>query len=246
MYADMSQVLLLSRLASMGFEDHRQAVKERKQDHHVVHLPNGRPKPHPRAGIDAVVIHATATIRRQDRPTSRFDSVDAHFVVLKRGRVLYLHDIEEYLNASHAFNARSIAIEHELKPPSEKADSLKRVGKDRDLPTREQILASRLLLRTLKESLPHLRFVYGHKQAANKLCPGPHLWYNVLYWAERNLDLTCGGIDYSERNAFGTGQRIPQVWYDPKFDLMGEAAELDAARTASLVAAALRANFPLP
>lgn len=242
MYADIGQVLLLSRLASMGFEDHRQAVKDRPDDHHVAHK-HGKPLPHPRSGIDAVVIHCTDTIRRQDRPTSRFDKVKSHFVVLKRGKVLYLHDIEEYLHASHAFNSRAIAIEHELKPPSEKAESLKRVGKDRDLPTREQIQSSRLLLRTLKETLPHLQFVYGHKQAANKLCPGPHLWYNVLYWAERNLNLTCGGIEYTERNTFGVGQPIPKVWYDSKFDLMGEA---EAERSAGLAAAAIRADFPLP
>ncbi len=237
---------LLIQLGAMGFEDHREAVRQRSGDGHVKLKKNGKPVPHPKSGIDAVIIHATDTTRTQTRPTKQFETINAHFVVLRRGKVLYLHDIEEYLNASHAFNKRSIAIEHELKPPDEKQSSLDRVGIDRDLPTVEQIRCSRLLLRLLKGVVPNLKYVYGHKQTANKLCPGPHLWYNVVRWAERNLGLTSGGRDYTENTASAKGQPIPKVWDDDKFDLMGEAAAAAQDRAIDLALQQMGQDFPPP
>jgi hypothetical protein len=102
---NLAEVMLMQLLSRFehGFFDRREDVKKH---------PGGKRLPvedkSPRQDPDAVVLHAMGFNRLS---YLRYDGVKAHFAVLRDGKVLYLHDISEYLNASHDFNRRGVAIE---------------------------------------------------------------------------------------------------------------------------------------
>ena len=204
----------LVQLADMKFEDRREKVKKH---------PFGKERPvehrrHPRSGIDAIVLHAMGFNRTRNR-ASKYDGINAHFAVLRTGEVLYLHDIEEYLNAAHDFNRRSISIEFAGNPPDEDGRVYKPRKFGLHIPTVEQILNGRKLVRALALSPTlNVRYIYGHKQSCDrKICPGPHIWYNVGRWAQLTLGLSDGGAGYKTANEYAIGRAIPVEWNDPQF-----------------------------
>lgn len=89
------------------------------------------------------------------------------------------------------------------------------------IPPVEQILAGRLLVRYLVETVRSIQFIYAHQQIFTEgdrsNCPGPHIWFNVGKWAKDNLGL---------RNADGlrpipvTTGRWQIGWEDERFRLI--------------------------
>src|SRR5262245_30238472 len=134
----------LVQLADMKFEDRRERVKKHR---------TGKEKPvdhmrHPRSGIDAIVLHAMG-FNWTRTSASKYDGINAHFAVLRTGEVLYLHDVTEYLYSAHDFNRRSISIEFAGNPPDEDGRAHGRKTFGLHIPTVEQILNGRKLVRSL-------------------------------------------------------------------------------------------------
>lgn len=227
----ISSASVLMVLAAMKFHDRREAVKNNPigRKHHSADNDKNRIR------IDAIVLHSMSFDWGNSIPP--YDRVKAHFAVLRNGDILYLHDISEYLNASHDFNRHGIAIEFAGNPPGTDGKAYKAEKYGIHIPTLSQLESGRRLVRLLVQTRG-IRFIYGHRQSCNKICPGPHIWYNVGRWAVRNLGLSSGGEDYSTSNKYCTGTVIPAAWNEPQYDLY-------ALATASLDAA-LHSRYPLP
>jgi hypothetical protein len=210
---NLAEVMLMQLLSRFehGFFDRREDVKKH---------PGGKRLPvedkSPRQDPDAVVLHAMGFNRLS---YLRYDGVKAHFAVLRDGKVLYLHDISEYLNASHDFNRRGVAIEFAGNPPNANGNYYKPEKFGKHIPTREQILGGRALVRALVDARGVTQ-IFGHRQSCgSKICPGPHLWYNVGRWAVEQLGLSDGGEGYSTSNKYCTGRVIPESWLDEKWEI---------------------------
>lgn len=204
-------------LSLIGFHDRREAVSR----HPKGSRRNIKRLASKRTHVDAVVAHSMGfDWGHGTSDLDDYDAIKAHFAVLRGGQILYLHDCREYLFASHDFNARGIAIEFAGNPPSEtgKAHNEKKFG--RHIPTEEQIRAGRDLLRVLVRVLG-ISHVFGHRQSCAKVCPGPHIWYNICRWGLKNLGLSDGGTGFSTGNKFCTGTAIPESWNDAKYSLDG-------------------------
>ena len=163
--------------------------------------------------LDAAVLHQMAG--SYGNVPENYITVDAHYVVMRDGRILHLHPAEYFVISSSAFNEDAVAIEFE----GNFADDQGRwrhgdkVGKH--TLTKEQIDGGRDLLGVL--SVEHkIEFVFAHRQGeapnlrAN--CPGPDIWYHIGEWAKQRMDLSDGGPGYCE----GKGAPIPDSWRKPR------------------------------
>lgn len=195
-----------------NFHDRREQVRK----HHKGRLRVVTDRtPRNMAEVDAAVLHSMSFDWSQ-YAISHYDGVKCHFAVLRRGAVLYLHDVTEYLHASHGFNRRGIAIEFEGNPKNTNGNAYKESKYGAHEPTLSQIMGGRSLLQWLKEN-HHVTYVFAHRQAEGtdrSNCPGPHVWYNVAEWGRR-IGLNDGGEGY----AIPGGKAIPAAWRDPKYDL---------------------------
>jgi hypothetical protein len=206
---------ILIQLAMMKFHDRREAVKKHR-------VGKKRAKENKRAPLNTVVLHSMGFDR--GNVLNAYDGVNAHFAVLRSGDILYLHDVSEYLYASHDFNARGIAIEFAGNPPSSRGKAAFEKKFGLHIPTLHQVESGRKLVRLLTQA-SGIRYVHGHKQSCGgKVCPGPHIWYNVGRWAVRTLGLSDGGTGYKTSNKYCTGRVIPDSWNDAKYDLFAPAA----------------------
>jgi hypothetical protein len=95
---------------------------------------------------------------------SHYDGVNAHFAVLRRGAVIQLHDVTDYMPASHRFNRRAIAIGFEGSPRSTGASAFMEGKIGAHEPTLSQIFAGRALLQKLKAE-HRIAHVFAHRQA---------------------------------------------------------------------------------
>jgi hypothetical protein len=182
--------------------------------------------------VDLVVLHQTGT--QQDLPQSTLDKTRAHALILDDGTVLRLHPWTARLRyGSGPWNARCITIEHRANLPGryvkgqgrwwrpappknfEGTPAAWRARCDAELSPdtwdadarRAQVLASRALLRQLRDELPALKFIGAHRQvqAGKGGCPGPDLWREVGEWAIREL-----GFELVE--VAPTGSPLPPNW----------------------------------
>jgi len=150
-------------------------------------------------GVDAVVLHQMGFNRGS--ATESFDTVTAHFAVLRNGDVLLLHPIDEYLHASNGLNARG-AIQQIL-------------------PTLAQITAARKLITGLRNrgTIAH---IFAHRQSngdQKSNCPGPHVWYNVGQYFVNSGLLSDGGRGFTFSRGSRTGMPIPDAWRDPSLKI---------------------------
>lgn len=192
--------------------------------------------------VDTVWLHQTGTA--PGLPESTLLRTRAHALVLEGGEVLHLHPwlARMRYGSGPRGNPRGVNIEHRAnlpgryrggegrwwRPPAPSgwqgtADEW-RAECDRRLPPehwnpdgrRAQVLASRALLRRLRDELPALRFVGAHRlvEAGKSGCPGPNLWREVGEWAIRELGLwlapTRGGLDLPP-----SWRRAPEIADDP-------------------------------
>lgn len=162
------------------------------------------------AELRAVFLHQTGFVRSQP---NGYDQTIAHFIVRQSGEVLKIREPSVRLNSVSA--GRGVDIEFEgLFPSSRQIRRAGRLGHMRQLklPKTPQILAGRALLNHLRSTLG-LSKVWAHRQfseATRPNCPGPHIWYNVGYWAVQN-----GGLSDS-----GAANQIPAEWLEPSLDVV--------------------------
>jgi len=159
----------------------------------------------PLRGIDTVVLHQTDFDRGNSE--SDYDTVIAHFVVLRDGKILQLRDLDVLLNNAYARKGISIEIVGDF--PNEQG------GNGTQIPTPEQIYSARELLKYLKAEVAtfgaNLSNIIGHVQVSQLSrgnCPGPHIWYNIACWAKEHLGLSSVLNDI---------QSIPRDWEDSRF-----------------------------
>jgi len=171
-------------------------------------------------GVDAVVLHQMGFNRGS--ATESFDTVTAHFAVLRNGDVLLLHPIDEYLHASNGLNARGIAIEFEGAFPSERGRW------HRDVPTIQQILPTLAQITAARKLITGLRnrgtiaHIFAHRQSngdQKSNCPGPHVWYNVGQYFVNSGLLSDGGRGFTFSRGSRTGMPIPDAWRDPSLKI---------------------------
>ena len=193
-------------LGNFEYEDRRHIVKEhyKGKKHHKKELDKTQKQ------IDSVIIHAMG-FKRSSR---KYDDVKAHYAVDRTGRVIYLHDCSEYLYAAHDFNQTSISIEFACNPPDE---SGKPHSGTMSIPTKEQIVAGRQLVTLLRDM--GIKNCFGHRQSCRKICPGPHLWYNLVKWSSDSLGMYNGEHTFSTQNKYCSGTAIPMAWNSADFEI---------------------------
>jgi hypothetical protein len=216
--------LVLARYgnASTRYLDRREQVKSDPVGKHQDKSDTSPGRACDRSKIDAVTIHIMELTRRSDE--AKFDGINAHFAVLRNGTVLHLHDEGEYLFASHDFNCRSIAVEFEGNYPYKEkngkykwwSDTYEKPRAKQDGPTIDQIVAGRSLVKYFRDR-HRIQNIFGHRQSCGKVCPGPHLWYNLVKWGVEELGLNDGGPGYTTSNDHCSGSVIPSHWRDDKW-----------------------------
>lgn len=158
----------------------------------------------PLAAINAVMLHQMGFDRGND--PAAYDSVIAHFIVLRDGTIVQLRSEETLLNDAHA--RASIHIEFASFGASglATAEDIQRLGRAAIAPTWRELEAGRQLVRHLW-ARHRIRFIYAHRQfnlGGRPNCPGPHIWNNVGEWACYSLGLTSEGAPHP----------IPDSWRD--------------------------------
>jgi hypothetical protein len=162
--------------------------------------------------VYALVLHQMAFSRGND--PKRYDTVTAHFAILPDGKIIQLHPISAYLNASNGFNAKSVAVEFAGNFPNTqgKCWEAKKYGCHKV--TQAQIESGRRLIKHLIRTIG-LTHVLAHRQSSGSRenDPGPDIWYNVGQWAVDNLGLKDGGPGFWIKSKVGAdGKPIPDEW----------------------------------
>jgi hypothetical protein len=202
-------------MAPENFFDRREHVKKNP----IGKLqPSRLHSPRPLDGVDAIVLHSMS-FEWSRYPIGIYDKVNCHFAVTRSGKVLHLHDLTVFLNASGGFNRRGIAIEFEGNPPGPRGKAFMEEKFGNHTPTLAQIFAGRGLVQMLKAE-HWVSHIFAHRQSEGKggvrgNCPGPHVWFNVGEWAKSQLGLSDGGPGF----AISGGTPIPQTWRDRANDL---------------------------
>lgn len=154
----------------------------------------------------AVVLHQMAFSRGSD--PRRYLGVKAQYAILPDGTTVQLHPWSARLSASHGFNDSSVSVEFAGNLPNENGKWWKGDKFGRDLLTRSQVAAGRLLLVHLR--LNGIKDVYAHRQSSASRAndPGPDVWKTVGEFGVKILRMGDGGRGF----AIGDGKPIPESW----------------------------------
>ena len=159
----------------------------------------------PVGAINSMVLHQTGFSRGNS--VDAYDTVIAHYVVLPSGTVLRLRELEALLNNAHSRASVSVEFVGNFPP---------RPRRDAQLPTKAQVDAGQGLVRHVRSQISgRLSHIFAHRQfnpGAKGNCPGPHIWYNVGYWAEN-----CLGLSHT----ISSPGSIPRSWEDPQLAIGG-------------------------
>lgn len=147
----------------------------------------------PLGAINAIMLHQMGFDRGD--MVDQYDTVIAHYAVLRDGTVLQLRPDDALLNDAHgraslhiefaSYGASSLACEQDVARGT--------VGNR--IPTWAEVEAGRQLVRHLW-ARHQIRFIYAHRQfnlGGRPNCPGPHIWYNVAHWACQSLGISSQG-----------------------------------------------------
>lgn len=159
------------------------------------------------ADVDALVLHQMG-FDRGNSPLSYLNT-NAHFIILRGGQIAQLHRPIDYLYASSALNARSVAVEFAGNMPSARGHYYKPEKFGRHRVTMEQVSAGRFLCTHLKGTLG-ISYVFAHRQGTDghTNCCGPDVWFNVGQYIVAAGELSDGGHGF----AMGPGLPIPHSW----------------------------------
>lgn len=159
--------------------------------------------------VIGVCIHQTAFAWSDSNPM--IARIKAHYVVLQSGVVVALHPplTRMLFGSGPTGNKTLVNVEVMGNYPTSPGKWWKPETYGRhvlaDHP--EQVAACRELVRHLRDTLPSVRTVTGHRalQAAKVGCPGPDLYQEVVMWSVANLGMLEG-----PRQAGGA--EVPDAW----------------------------------
>lgn len=165
-----------------------------------------------------VTLHQTAC--NMGERIARYDSIGAHFVVLRSGRVLRMADCNSVVFHGNGWNAQCVGIEVDgLYAGIE--GRLDTVWDDPSTPVREMpqtvspeaLLATRNLVRWIAHDVARnggkLEVLCAHRQSSTdrRNDPGEAIWKAVALPLHAELRLTDGGVGFK----LG-GYAIPEAW----------------------------------
>lgn len=172
--------------------------------------------------ITGVCLHQTAC-NMGERP-ERYDTLGAHFAVLRSGRVVWVHDMDRVVWHGNSWNAGTVGIEIDGLFPGVLGDEstvwndpstkIREVGQR---VTPEQIEATKQLVRwicsVVASHAGDVCALVAHRQASEdrRDDPGSEAWQTIALPLHAELGLTDGGVGFK----LGTGFAIPESW-DPR------------------------------
>lgn len=173
--------------------------------------------PPKRTLVTGITLHQTAADMGEMVP--RYDTLGAHFAVLRSGRVLWMCDVDRVVIHGHGWNTRCIGIEVNGRYAGIEGD-LRTLWDDPTTTHREQpqqatpaALASlRMLVRYLKIRTPTIAVLCSHRQSSEsrQSDPGQTIWREAVH-LHTELGLSDGGVGFK----IGDGRPNPVEW-DPR------------------------------
>lgn len=196
----------------------RASMFDRRSDAH----PKYAPIPRVWSKVTGVCLHQTAC--NMGERIARYDTIGAHFVVTRAGKVLWMHDLDRVVVHGHGWNAQCVGIEIdglyagvEGDPSTVWDDPTTGVREVAQHVTPEAMESARQLVRWIVGEVERnggkVNALVAHRQAADsrRNDPGSAIWQAVALPLHAELGLTDGGVGFR----LGTGYPIPEAW-DPR------------------------------
>lgn len=179
------------------------------------------PIPRPWSSVRGITLHQTAC--DMGERIERYDTIGAHFAVLRSGRVLRMADEDRLIYHGHGWNNQCVGIEVNGLYAGVEGD-LRTVWDDPTTPYREQpqqvtetaMESTRQLVRWICENVRRhggaVKVLCAHRQAVDsrRNDPGEAIWKQVALPLHAELGLSDGGPGFKLPNS--TGSAIPEVW----------------------------------
>lgn len=177
-----------------------------------------------------ITLHQTAC--DMGERAERYDTMGAHWGVLRSGRIIRLCDNDRVVYHGNGWNARCVGIEvnglyagQEDDPDTAQDEALRSTWDDPSTPTREKpqqvtpqsMLSLRMLCRFIAYDIAShggvLRVMGAHRQSSpdRRNDPGEAIWKQAAIPLMGELGLSDGGVGFK----LNGGRPIPQVW-DPR------------------------------
>ena len=192
-------------------------------DRRAFHRPYYRPKPDApivfytpprRTLITGITLHQTAADMGELVP--RYDTLGAHYGILRSGRVLWMADADRVVIHGNLWNQRCVGIEVNGRYAGIEGD-LRTLWDDPSTPYREQpqqvtpeaMRSLRMLVRYLKLKVPSIAVLCSHRQssATRQSDPGQAIWREAVA-LHAELGMTDGGVGFK----IGDGRANPEAW----------------------------------
>lgn len=192
-------------------------------DRRAFHRPYYRPKPDApivfydppkRSLVTGITLHQTAADMGSLVP--RYDTLGAHWAVLRDGRCLKMADADRVVIHGNGWNARCVGIEVVGRYAGIEGQ-LWTLWDDPATPYREQpqqltdaaAASLRMLVRYLKLTVPTINVLCSHRQssATRRSDPGQAIWREAVR-LHAELGMTDGGPGFK----LGDGRAIPREW----------------------------------
>jgi N-acetyl-anhydromuramyl-L-alanine amidase AmpD len=222
-------------IISLTPEAFEATLVDRREFHAPTVRSNGRPVPYiPEKRtwerVRGVTLHQTAC--DMGERVERYDTIGAHFSVLRSGRVLRHADLNTIVFHGNGWNNQCVGVEInglyagvEDVPDTAQDEALRSTWDDPSTPTRElpqqvtpqAMLSTRRLIRWIKHEIAthggNLSVLCAHRQSSanRRNDPGEAIWKQVARPLHAELGLTDGGVGYRLSN----GYPIPEEW-DPR------------------------------
>lgn len=215
-------------------EDFERSMIDRRGQHTCLLRVNGKLKEYtPRrrswGEVRGVTLHQTAC--DMGERVERYDTIGAHFTVLRSGRVIWHEDLDRVVYHGHGWNDQCVGIEVnglyaglEDDPDTALDEALKTTWDDPSTPTRERPMqvtpqamrATRELVRWIHWYVAQrggkVSVLGAHRQSSKdrRNDPGETIWRQVALPLHAELGLSDGGVGF----VIG-GYPIPADW-DPR------------------------------
>ena len=170
--------------------------------------------------VDTIVLHQTAVVLGER--ASRYDTLQAHHAVTRRGRRIHVYDLDVRVSHAQRFNARSVGIEVDGRYPGVEG-KLSTLWDHPATPHREQptelseaaVEATKQDIRDICTEVEanggKIRYLVTHRQASRsrRADPGGEIWRRIGLPMIAELGLSDGGPGFEVG-----GLPIPVEW-DP-------------------------------
>jgi N-acetyl-anhydromuramyl-L-alanine amidase AmpD len=174
---------------------------------------------HPRTWSDVrgITLHQTACVL--GTRDERWDTLGAHFGVMRSGRVVWLHDLNKVVWHAQGWSQQCIGIEIDGLFPGDAEhnvwDNPQTSIHEQATPLLDvQVTATLQLIRWLYTEVQRngggLKVLGAHRQAyaERRDDPGAEIWQRIALPASSELGLNDGGPGFK----IGTGRAIPHTW----------------------------------